>query len=109
WVSQDAGKGELHVLYMDGGSKPEVVVSGMSTATEILDAPEGVYVVDSGFAGGVSKLDPSGIVESLIAGQPTPAGLAIDDDYLYVTLLGGSGDDGQILRVGRFEATGLEI
>jgi hypothetical protein len=109
WVSQDAGTGELHRLVLDGQSKPEVAVSGMTLASEILDAPEGLYVADSGLEGGVVRLNPSGIVESLLAAQPTPAGLAVDQDYLYVTLLGTGENGGAIVRVGRFEATGLEI
>jgi hypothetical protein len=109
WVSQDEGTGELHRLVLDGGGKPETVVGGMGVATEILVAPEGVYVVDSAAQGSVARLDPSGVIEGLLASQPTPASLAIDDEALFVTLLGGGPNEGSIIRIGRTEATGIEV
>lgn len=115
-MSQDAAVGELRRLRLDGQSVPAVVAGGMGYATDLLVAPEGVYVVDSGLGaktlpseGTVARVSPSGTIEQMLAGAGTPASVAISDEWIYVSMFGTGALDGMILRVGPLQATGIQV
>ncbi len=106
WVSQDMGGGQLRRLYLDGDSEPETVLGGLAQPSSLLLTPEGVYVADF-VDGSVVRENTSGIGRALATGLAGPAGLAVDDALLYVTVLGGEGAAGSIIALGRARATGI--
>ncbi len=109
WVSTDSGPGELHALVLDGAGVPTTMLGSMDTPGAILPRPEGTYVTEP-FAGTVSRVTPTGIGEFLVGTVELPLGLAVDDTFLYVSEAGElDAPTGRILRMGRFEATGIEV
>ncbi len=109
WISSDAGPGELHALVLDGAAAPTTMLGSMDTPGAILHGSEGTYVTEP-FAGVVSRVTPSGIGEFLVGTVDLPLGLAVDDTYLYVSEAGApDASTGRILRMGRLEATGIEV
>ena len=107
WVSSDSGLSVLSSLTLDGASTPESSLQG-DTFGALLGTYEGIYVADF-YGNSVSRAHP-GQAHDLVLSIELPTSLAIDAEWLYVSDFGETdAATGTIVRVGRTEATGVDV